>query len=135
MSMMNRKEYEQFCKDAENMHVYDGRGTYDLYECQKSTCDSKGILTIEKGCDNLMITTYRDKGVTPFSIRCPECGEELHHTKTLSEAQMTDAMRLFVEQWVRPSYEHYKHLPKVTREYVERGGLVLKKDLIGLIPH
>lgn len=46
--MLTEEQYKQLCEDAESMRVYDGRGTFDLYECQHTMCDSNGTLKIER---------------------------------------------------------------------------------------
>ena len=49
---MNKSKYEKLCDKLNAARMYDGRGTYDLYKCNK--------------CHAEMYTTYVDKGVTPF---------------------------------------------------------------------
>lgn len=51
----------------EDAKIYDGRGEYNLYECNK--------------CNNYKVTLYKDKGVTPFIMRC-KCGGDMMHTKS-----------------------------------------------------
>lgn len=107
--MMTKEQYEKFCKDAENLEIYDGRGTFDLYECD---C-----------CPNKMVTTYTAKGVTPFTMRCDECGGLLIHEKTYRNAPNG----INVIKFVRPTYEQYTKLPGWRREDVENGELILEK--------
>ena len=90
--MMTKTQYEKFCKEAENMNIYDGRNTFDLYECKK--------------CTHKLVTTYAVKGVTPFIIRCSECGMTMTHTRTFGS--VPDYVP--VVKWVRPTYEQYKKL-------------------------
>lgn len=113
--MMTKEQYEKFCKDAENMKVYDGRGTFDLYECD---C-----------CPNKMVTTYAAKGVTPFTMRCKKCGGVLTHKETYRYV----SNGIHVIKFVRPTYEQYTKLSDWQREHVEKGGLILEKE-IGEVP-
>lgn len=69
-----RNRYAKMVSTIEDAGIYDGRGTFDLYQCEK--------------CSREKITTYADKGVTPFIIGC-SCGGNMQHTKTLSLFQIT----------------------------------------------
>ena len=64
-----KSRYEEMVQTIEAAKMYDGRGTYDLYECH--TCNCKKF------------TTYKDKGVTPFMLTCPNCKNGMQHTYTL----------------------------------------------------
>lgn len=108
--VLSEEEYNKLCADAENMNVYDGRGTYDLYNC---------------GCGNRIVTTYADKGVTPFIIRCPKCGKDMAHTQTFR--YVPDYVKVI--KWVRPTYSQYVNLPPYTRQHIEQGGLILENML------
>ncbi len=108
---MNKEQYEKFCEGAENMRCYDGRGTYDLYVC-------------ETGAHNV-VTTYKDKGVTPFTIVCPECGRTMTHKETYKSVHPS----VQVIGWVRPTYEQYCKLSPAVKEHVENGGLILETYL------
>lgn len=113
--MLTKEKYEKMCSEFENASMYDGRGTTDLYECEK--------------CGKRKYSTYRDKGVTPFVIMC-ECGEAMMHTQTFF-----GVFPCIDITWVRPSYEYYRALSPAMRNHIEQGGLVRKSDLIGLVPH
>lgn len=110
--VMSEEEYNKMCADSENMHVYDGRGTYDLYQCE--------------GCDNHIITTYAAKGVTPFVIGCPKCGKAMMHTRTFDSIPE----HVNIIKWVRPTYEQYCKMPIGVRDHISNGGLVMETDLI-----
>lgn len=106
--MLTKEQYIKFCNNAENLQIYDGRGKTDQYECE--------------GCGNLIFTIYGDKGVTPFVIRCPQCGNSMCHNKTLDKApEGTDVIR-----WVRPSYRYYRRSESGTQKHIEQGGLVME---------
>lgn len=109
--MMTQKQYEKFCMKAENMKIYDGRGTFDIYECEE--------------CPHKLVTTYAVKGVTPFTIRCSECGKTMTHTRTFGS--VPDYVP--VVKWVRPAYKQYKKLPVGMQEHIENGGLILEEKL------
>ncbi|EFS33754.2 hypothetical protein BSGG_4454 [Bacteroides sp. D2] len=90
--------------------IYDGRGTFDLYQCEK--------------CSREKITTYADKGVTPFIIRC-DCGGNMQHTKTFKS--VPDYIRVF--KWKRPTLEQTIKLSDGQIEHILNGGLVLDTDI------
>lgn len=113
--MLTKEQYEKKCAKFESAKMYDGRGTTDLYVCDK--------------CGAQLRSVYDDKGVTPFTLQC-KCGHFMTHVHTMSGVQPNVDIH-----WVRPSYEYYKALSEAAREHVEMGGLVKKSDLIGLIPH
>lgn len=46
------QQYNSMVASIEDAKIYDGRGEYNLYECNK--------------CNNYKVTLYKDKGVTPF---------------------------------------------------------------------
>ena len=50
------QQYNSMVASIEDAKIYDGRGEYNLYECNK--------------CNNYKVTLYKDKGVTPFIMRC-----------------------------------------------------------------
>lgn len=110
---MNPKEdkrirYNQMVEGIENAKMYDGRGTYDTYVCEK--------------CGNQMITTYKDKGVTPFTMRCGDCGGVMMHVQT----KTTVEPGVRVNEWVRPTLEQFLKMPNAVQEHVLKGGLILK---------
>lgn len=63
------QQYNNMVASIEDAKIYDGRGEYNLYECNK--------------CNNYKVTLYKDKGVTPFIMRC-KCGGDMK--QTLEEA-------------------------------------------------
>ena len=111
--MMTKEQYQKFCDEADNMKIYDGRGTFDLYECEKSQ-------------SHKMITTYVDKGVTPFVTKCPYCGSAMQHTRTFKNVPEGTV----VHNWVRPTYEQYCRLSQGAKSHVEQGGLIFETELI-----
>ena len=105
--------YEEAVSDAidkavENSDMYDGRGKYDVYECE--------------GCDHYLITTYAVKGVTPFVITCPKCGKGMMHTRTLKSAPTGEK----IIKWIRPTYEQYCKLSYGYRDHIGNGGLIME---------
>lgn len=103
---------------------------YDLYNVDKNL--AYGFLT--RGCPNKCkwcvvptkegkITTYADKGVTPFIIRC-SCGGLMQHTRSFKN--VPDYIRVF--RWKRPTLEQTMKLSKGMMEHVLNGGLVLDID-------
>lgn len=108
---MNKEEYRRFCVEIEQKKGYDGRGTYDVYVC--------------KTCGRQFLTTYKHKGVTPFTIKCKGCGGLMVHTETFDHPVPI----LAVHRWVRPTYEQYTKLSDGLKGHVECGGLVLEDDL------
>lgn len=104
------KRYSEMVLTIESANIYDGRGEYDLYECDK--------------CRNYKITLYTVKGVTPFMIRC-ECGGFMQHTK--SYRSVPDYIRVF--RWKRPTLEETMILSEGLIEHVLKGGLVLDIDI------
>lgn len=113
---MNEQEYEKFCKEAENMRCYDGRGTYDIYKC-------------EDGCGHSMATTYAEKGVTPFVMKCRNCGGNMVHTETFRNKNPVSILYGKIIKFVRPTYKQYCGLSNGKKEHVENGGLILETDL------
>lgn len=108
--MMNKKQYEIMCQRLENAKLYDGRGTFDKYECRY--------------CEKSIITTYKDKGVIPSAMQCKFCGCTMIHTQTYSFRN--PAWRM-VYNWIRPTFEQFSKLPLAIQEHVENGGLILNE--------
>ncbi|TGY81107.1 hypothetical protein E5359_012090 [Bacteroidales bacterium] len=94
------------------MKVYDGRGTYDLYVCDD--------------CSHQIVTTYAVKGVTPFVIKCRECGGTMKHVATYKKVRPETE----VLKWIRPTYSQYLKLSPFTRQHIENGGLILETSII-----
>ena len=107
-----KDRYENLVKRIEFEKIYDGRGLFDLYECED--------------CGANKITTYRDKGITPFMIKCA-CGKYMEHTNTYKSVPND----INVEEWVRPTLEEAYKLDEHQLEYLFNGGLFLKSELNG----
>lgn len=107
-NIVNR--YNEMVSTIEDANIYDGRGVYNLYQCDK--------------CDSFKMTLYGDKGVTPFMIGC-KCGGMMTHTKTYKSI----SERVGFIKWVRPTLEQTLKLPEGMIEHVLNGGLVLESDL------
>lgn len=93
---------------------YDGRGRgVDVYECS--------------GCGGRFYTEYGDRGVTPFSMRCRECGVGLAtHTDTLPSCLVDGE----VHRWVRPTLKEFLRMSPEMQDHVLNGGLVLMDDIL-----
>ena len=104
------KRYTEMASTIEDANIYDGRGTYDVYRCEKCGCDK--------------VTTYADKGVTPFIIEC-SCGGCMQHIKTFRS--IPDYIRVL--KWKRPTLEQTLELSDGMIEHVLNGGLVLDTDI------
>ena len=89
LPVLSEEDYKILCEESEQMDVYDGRGTYDLYVCDD--------------CSHQVITTYSVKGVTPFVIKCPECGSAMKHISTYKSVRPETK----VLKWIRPTYNQY----------------------------
>lgn len=119
-----RRQYKKLMASVEGMKIYDGRGKgIDVYICEK--------------CGKKTLTRYKDKGVTPFVMRCPHCDGYAQHANTISER---DARILNIVEgteiinWVRPSlWWLLKHKEAV--EHVLNGGLVLETEILDETPH
>lgn len=108
---MSEEEYNKLRDEIENSDMYDGRGKYDVYECE--------------GCDHHLITTYAVKGVTPFVITCPKCGKGMLHVRTLKTAPAGEN----VIKWIRPTYEQYCKLSYGYRDHIGNGDLIMETDI------
>lgn len=113
-----RRQYKKLVASIEGMKVFDGRGNgVDVYICEE--------------CGRMTLTRYKDKGVTPFVMRCCLCNGYAKHVNTVSE----DDAKLFclakntdVKNWVRPPlWWLLKHKEAV--EHVLNGGLVLEQEV------
>lgn len=105
------KEYKKLVDSIENLRMYDGRGTVDRYVCEK--------------CGYTIFTTYRDKGVTPFTIRCSRCNGTMFHDKTYEKGQVPE--NLVIKDWYRPSLKETLKLSEGMIEHILNGGLILEK--------
>lgn len=118
---MNEKElkqkYDQLVHGIESARMYDGRGKgVDVYVCEK--------------CGKQFLTRYKDKGVTPFTIKCRRdaCNATMIHRGTISEEQAKNES-LVVHNWVRPTFKQIQSLSRGAIEHVLRGGLMLEDEL------
>lgn len=107
------KRYNKLVEEIENMEIYDGRNTVDQYQCGK--------------CHFRVFTTYKDKGVTPFVIGCPICGDSMHHNRTFSKDTFTEGVRVL--KWYRPELKHLLKMNEPEIDHVLNGGLILEKSI------
>lgn len=94
------QQYNSMVASIEDAKIYDGRGEYNLYECNK--------------CNNYKVTLYKDKGVTPFIMRC-KCGGDMMHTKSSKQAPPSYVK---VYNWVRPNLEQTMSLSEGMRNHI-----------------
>lgn len=119
-----RRQYKQLVAKVEEMKVFDGRGKgVDVYVCEK--------------CGRRTLTRYKDKGVTPFVMRCRHCDGYAQHVETISEDTallLCIAEGNTVQNWVRPPlWWLLKHKKAV--DHVLNGGLVLEQEVLDETPH
>ena len=107
------KKYNKLVSEIETLRMYDGRGEYNGYECEK--------------CGHVTVTLYVDKGVTPFIIRCRKCGGMARHEYT----SRTPPRHSDVKRWVRPTLEQLLEMNIATIKHVLNGGLVFEDELKG----
>lgn len=105
------KKYNELVNTIETKRMYDGRGTVDRY-----TCDT---------CGHIIYTTYRDKGVTPFTIRCHRCGGTKYHDKTYDKKTVPAYVN--VMDWYRPTLEQTLKMSEGMIQHVLNGGLILEE--------
>lgn len=110
------KRYNELVRKIEEMRMYDGRGTVDAYVC--------------KNCNHVMYTTYKDKGVTPFTTRCRHCGTgTMVHKETYAKNAIPSYIH--VKNWYRPTLEQTIAFSKKSPALVEHilnGGLILEDE-------
>lgn len=109
-------KYDKLVAEIESAEVYDGRDKgVDIYQC--------------KECGFQFFTRYKDKGVTPFTVRCRNCNHGTAvHDKTITE-QMASFLGVKVHNWVRPTFEQLLQLSEGAQEHVLDGGLMLEDEL------
>lgn len=105
------KQYNKLTSEIEEKKMYDGRGTVDRYICDT--------------CGHMTHTTYKDKGVTPFVMRCPKCGGDMVHKHTFKKDTVPDWVE--VKNWYRPSLEEVLKMNEGTIEHILDGGLILEE--------
>lgn len=114
-----KKKYDKLVSEIEETRMYDGRGKgVDVYLCER--------------CNGVFLTRYRDKGVTPFTIKCRWCNEGYAmHKSTVSEQnaeEMCKRQGITVKEWVRPSFEQLLKMNGGLQAHVLDGGLVLDEE-------
>ena len=112
-----RKRYDKMLSQIDNMQIYDGRNKgIDVYVCDK--------------CKTEFYTQYKNKGITPFCIKCNKdgCDGTMTHDDTIS-IQIAAVIGAKVHNWVRPSFEQFKTLNRGMQEHILDGGLMLEDDL------
>lgn len=112
------KKYNKLVSEIETIPMYDGRGEYNGYTCKK--------------CGFITVTLYKDKGVTPFVIRCPKCGgSAMHDITSHNPPPYIPEKYSEVKNWVRPSLEQLLKMSPATIEHVLDGGLVFEEEIKG----
>lgn len=112
-----KEKFDKLVDGIESARMFDGRNKgVDIYVCEK--------------CGTQFCTRYKDKGVTPFTLKCRriECGATMVHRDTISERE-AEINRLVVHNWVRPTFEQLLTLNAGTQEHVLKGGLILEEEL------
>ena len=112
-----KQKYDQLVAGIESAKMFDGRDKgVDVYVCER--------------CAKQFYTRYKDKGVTPFTIKCRReaCGATMIHRSTISEEEARNC-RLAVHNWVRPTFEQLQTLSDGAIEHVLKGGLMLEDEL------
>lgn len=119
-----RREYKKMVASVEEMKIFDGRDKgVDVYICEK--------------CGKKTLTRYKDKGVTPFVMRCSHCDGYAQHANTIfeREARMLNIVEgAEILNWVRPPlWWLLKHKEAV--KHVLNGGLVLETEILDETSH
>lgn len=85
----------------------------NAYECDGESF--KGT----KGCGSYIVTIDRHPGVTPFMLKCGNCGGFAHSKMYRVQPDLTPT-----HEWYRP--EKASDVPLLARDHVAKGGLVLR---------
>ena len=111
-----KQQYDELVSSIETAKMFDGRNKgVDIYQC--------------KECGFQFYTRYKDKGVTPFTVRCRNCNHGTAvHDKTITE-QMASFLGVKVHNWVRPTFDQLLKLNEGAQEHVLNGGLMLEDEL------
>lgn len=111
-----KQQYDELVSGIETAKMFDGRNKgVDIYQC--------------KECGFQFYTRYKDKGVTPFTVRCRNCNHGTAvHDKTITE-QMASFLGVKVHNWVRPTFGQLLKLNEGAQEHVLNGGLMLEDEL------
>lgn len=117
-------QYKKLVAGIEELKIYDGRNKgIDVYICEK--------------CGKKTLTRYKDKGVTPFVMRCSHCNGYAQHANTISEREAR-ILNLIegaeILNWVRPPLGWLLN-HKEAIEHVLNGGLVLETEVLDETPH
>jgi hypothetical protein len=83
------------------------QGKKNIYKCEAA---------------HITVTIDRDEGVTPFMIKCPECGEYARSKMYHPQCQFFDPKY----EWYSPDTAERETLPASSLEHVERGGLLIR---------
>ncbi len=113
-----KRKYNELVASLEDAKMYDGRGEYNGYVCEK--------------CGYITATLYKDKGVTPFIIGCEKCGKAAMHKITSRNAPPAAPNISEVKNWVRPTFDQLMKMSQATIDHVLNGGLVFEDELKGL---
>lgn len=113
-----KRKYNELVASLEDAQMYDGRGEYNGYVCEK--------------CGYITATLYKDKGVTPFIIRCEKCGNAAMHKITSRNAPPAAPNISEVKNWIRPTFDQLMKMSQATIDHVLNGGLVFEDELKGL---
>lgn len=111
-----KQQYDKLAAEIESAQMFDGRNNgVDIYQC--------------KECGFQFYTRYKDKGVTPFTVRCRNCNHGTAiHKDTISE-ECAEREGFIVHNWVRPTFEQLQKLSDGAQEHVLNGGLMLEDEL------
>lgn len=112
-----KSKYDELVSSIENSRMYDGRGEYNGYVCEN--------------CGYITVTLYKDKGVTPFTIRCEKCGKIATHETTSRFPLPATPNISKVKNWVRPTFEQLIKMSEADINHVLNGGLVFEDKLKG----
>lgn len=110
-----KAKYDELVSSIEDAKMYDGRGEYNGYRCDK--------------CGYVTATFYKDKGVTPFIIQCDKCGGSALHKITSRSAPPPQKNISKVKNWVRPTFEQLIKMSDSTIQHVLDGGLVFEDEI------
>ena len=113
-----KRKYNELVASLEDAKMYDGRGEYNGYVCEK--------------CGYITATLYKEKGVTPFIIQCEKFGKAAMHKITSRNAPPADPNISEVKKWVRPTLDQLMKMSQETIDHVLNGGLVFEDELKGL---
>nr|DAF67736.1 MAG TPA: DNA-directed RNA polymerase [Caudoviricetes sp.] len=110
-----KRKYDELVSSIEDAKIYDGRGEYNGYVCEN--------------CGYITATFYKDKGVTPFVIRCGICGKPAMHKITSRNTPPHTDNISDVKNWVRPTFDQLVKMSDATIDHVLNGGLIFEDEL------